>query len=136
MKMSRRTTLSRRSMLLGSCASVGALFCAAVWTDAFAEGAEQEVDDKARIIKIEARKFVYTPNEIRIRKGEKVVLQLTALDFVHGFSLPDFKIRTDIPPGKVTTVALNPTEAGRFTFLCDNFCGNGHEEMNGVIIVE
>jgi cytochrome c oxidase subunit 2 len=136
MKTSRRTTLSRRSMLLGSCASLGALFCAAVWMDASAEAPGKEGDEKARVIKIEARKFVYTPNEIRIKKGEKVVLQLTALDFVHGFSLPDFKIRTDIPPGKITTVALNPTEVGRFTFLCDNFCGNGHEEMNGVIIVE
>ncbi|RXZ33136.1 cytochrome c oxidase subunit II [Oxalobacteraceae bacterium CAVE-383] len=129
---------SRRSMLLGSAAGIGMLLCAAAWKEAGAEvPAEGEDKDKqARVIRIEAKKFVYTPNEIRIKKGEKVLLALTALDFVHGFNLPDFKLRTDIPPGKVTTVALNPMEAGRFTFLCDNFCGNGHEEMNGVIIVE
>jgi cytochrome c oxidase subunit 2 len=123
-------------MLLGSCAGVGALLCAAVWKTAGAAPQREDNNESARVIRIEAKKFVYTPNEIRIRKGEKVILELTALDFVHGFNLPDFKIRADIPPGKATIVALTPMEAGRFTFLCDNFCGNGHEEMNGIIIVE
>ena len=128
---------SRRSMLLGTCAGIGALACASVWKIAGAAPAgEDKKDDGARTIKIQAKKFEYTPNEIKVKKGEKIMLELTALDFVHGFNLPDFKIRTDIPPGKVTKVALNPTETGRFTFLCDNFCGDGHEEMNGILIVE
>jgi len=32
-------------------------------------------------------------------------------------------------------VRVVPEKAGRFTFLCDNFCGDGHEDMNGVIVV-
>jgi cytochrome c oxidase subunit 2 len=129
---------SRRSLLLGSLTGVGAILCGSVLSARAAAQAETQAGTQAkpRVIKIEAKKFVYTPNEITIKKGEQVILELTALDFVHGFSLPDFHTRADIPPGKVTTVMLNPTEAGRFTFLCDNFCGNGHEEMNGTIIVE
>jgi cytochrome c oxidase subunit 2 len=38
-------------------------------------------------------------------------------------------------PGQVTRVTLKPDSAGEFDFLCDNFCGTGHEEMNGEIIV-
>ncbi|HWZ46737.1 MAG TPA: cupredoxin domain-containing protein [Herbaspirillum sp.] len=123
---------SRRTLLLGALAGVGvgALCCGTMFS------MQAQAQAKPRIIKIEARKFVFTPNEITIKQGEQIILELTALDFIHGFSLPDFKMRTDIMPGKVTTLALNPTEVGRFTFLCDNFCGDGHETMNGSLIVE
>ncbi len=53
-----------------------------------------------------------------------------------GFNAPDFKVRTDIPPGKLMRVELTPDKAGTFTFFCDVFCGSGHEEMNGTFIVE
>src|SRR5471032_3021984 len=88
---------------------------------------------KERVIKIEARKFRFAPNVIELKKGEAVVLELTALDFPHGFSLPDFKIRADLVMGKPVRVKLKPEEAGQFGFLCDNFCGSGHEEMSGTL---
>jgi cytochrome c oxidase subunit 2 len=91
---------------------------------------------KERVIKIEARKFRFAPNVIELRKGEAVLLELTSLDFPHGFSLPDFKIRADLVMGKPVQVRLKPDQVGQFGFLCDNFCGSGHEEMAGTIIVK
>jgi cytochrome c oxidase subunit 2 len=44
-------------------------------------------------------------------------------------------IRTDLIPGKAVRVALKPEQAGEFPFLCDNFCGSGHEQMEGKISV-
>ncbi|MBF0747587.1 cupredoxin domain-containing protein, partial [Gemella sp. 19428wG2_WT2a] len=64
-----------------------------------------------------------------------VVLAFTAVDFIHGFFIPDLKIRADLLPGQLTQVRLTPGKAGEYAFLCDNFCGSGHEEMNGKIIV-
>jgi cytochrome c oxidase subunit 2 len=32
-------------------------------------------------------------------------------------------------------VRLMPDKVGTFTFLCDVFCGSGHETMNGTITV-
>jgi cytochrome c oxidase subunit 2 len=52
-----------------------------------------------------------------------------------GFNLPDFNVRGDIMPGKVTRVRFVPDKTGTFTFLCDLFCGSGHEEMNGKLTV-
>lgn len=95
----------------------------------------KEIAAKERIIAIEARKFVYTPNEITVKKDETVVLAFTAVDFIHGFFIPDMNIRADLKPGQVTEVRLTPGKAGEYAFLCDNFCGSGHEEMNGKIIV-
>jgi cytochrome c oxidase subunit 2 len=52
-----------------------------------------------------------------------------------GFNLPDFNVRADIVPGKVATVKLTPDKTGTFTFLCDIFCGEGHETMAGQLVV-
>ena len=52
-----------------------------------------------------------------------------------GFSIPDFVTRATIIPGQVTEVAMTPTKVGEFTFLCDVFCGSGHENMDGMLRV-
>ena len=90
---------------------------------------------KARVIKVVAKKFVYVPDEIRVKKGEAVVLQFSAPEVPMGFNLADFNLRTDIIPGKVATLLFTPDKAGSFTFVCDIFCGSGHEDMNGTLIV-
>lgn len=43
--------------------------------------------------------------------------------------------RADILPGNVAKIRVVPDKAGTFTFLCDIFCGAGHETMNGTITV-
>ena len=89
-----------------------------------------------RVIKIVAKKFNYTPDLITLKKGDPVTLEFTSLDFIHGFKVPDLGLRVDLPPGRPVLLHLTPEKSGRFLFLCDNFCGSGHEEMNGVIVVE
>jgi cytochrome c oxidase subunit II len=61
-----------------------------------------------------------------------VVLVLTSQDRIHGFKMPDFDLRTDIVPGQETRVTLTPDKAGSFTL----FCGDGHEDMEGTLVVE
>lgn len=125
------SSLARRKALLRICGIVPALGAAA-----FGASKLRAENEEGRVIEIEARRFRYTPNEIVVKRGETVTLALRAVDFAHGFSLPDLKLRTDLTPGKVVKVRLRPMQAGRFGFLCDNFCGDGHEEMNGTLIVE
>ena len=91
---------------------------------------------KERRIKIQAKKFEYTPNIIILKTGQLVVLEFTSVDFIHGFKIPDLNIRADLPPGQITKVRFTPDRAGEYEFLCDNFCGSGHEEMSGKIIVK
>ncbi|HMA09868.1 MAG TPA: cytochrome c oxidase subunit II, partial [Ramlibacter sp.] len=59
----------------------------------------------------------------------------TAPEVTMGFNLPDFGVRADLVSGKVTRVELTPDKAGSFTFLCDVFCGTGHEDMSGRLVV-
>jgi cytochrome c oxidase subunit 2 len=90
---------------------------------------------KEQVIKILARRFTYSPNQLTLKKGVPVVLELTTADVLMGFSAPDFRVRADIVPGKVAKVRLVPDKVGTFDFLCDIFCGSGHESMNGTITV-
>ncbi|MBI3369264.1 MAG: cupredoxin domain-containing protein [Burkholderiales bacterium] len=89
-----------------------------------------------RTIAIVARKFEYLPAEIKVRQGETIVLQLTAPEVAMGFYLATYALRVDIMPGKVSTLRLTADKPGRFEFSCDVFCGSGHEEMAGLLIVE
>jgi cytochrome c oxidase subunit 2 len=88
-----------------------------------------------RVVRIVAKRFSYTPSEVRLKKGEPVVLELISEDRVHGFKLPAFGIRTDVRPKEVTRVPLTPDKTGTFTFACDVFCGDGHDDMTGTLVV-
>jgi len=90
---------------------------------------------KERVIDIVAKRFEFVPDEIHVNQGETVILQFTAPDVPMGFNLADFGQRTDIVPGTVTTLRLRPDKVGSFTFSCDVFCGSGHEEMSGTLVV-
>jgi len=97
--------------------------------------AAQSAEPKEKVIRITAKKFNYTPGEVKLKKGVPVILEFRTQDVLMGFNLPDFNARADIVPGKTTRLRLVPDKTGTFVFLCDVFCGTGHEEMNGKLIV-
>jgi cytochrome c oxidase subunit 2 len=88
-----------------------------------------------RVIQVRAHKFTYEPDEITLKLNEPVTLEFTSADVTMGFNLPDFKVRSDIIPGKTSSVRFVPDKTGSFTFHCDIFCGDGHEDMDGTIHV-
>jgi len=87
------------------------------------------------VVKMTAKKFQYSPAQVTVKKGTPVVLELTSEDSKHGFNLPDFGVRADVKPGAVTRVTFTPDKTGTFTFACDVFCGSGHEDMSGTLVV-
>lgn len=88
-----------------------------------------------KVIRVTAKKFEFTPSEITVKKGEPLVLELTSADRGHGFYLPDFGVEAKLKPGAITRVSFTPEKAGKFNFACDVFCGSGHEEMSGTLVV-
>lgn len=94
-----------------------------------------ETPDKEQIIQISASMFDFKPSEITLKKDVPVVFELTSKDRHHGFNLPDFHMRADVMPGTVGKLRFTPRKIGTFTFICDVFCGDQHEEMSGTIRV-
>lgn len=101
-----------------------------------AGGVARLAADTPAEIRIAAKKFEFHPSKVTIKQGQPVTLVLTSEDRIHGFKMPDLGLRAEIVPGQETRVSLTPDKAGSFTFFCDVFCGDGHEEMDGTLTVE
>ena len=83
-----------------------------------------------------AKKFDFTPSTITVSEGDRVKLTVTAVDVPHGFSIDELGIKQDIEVGKPTTVEFVASKKGAFRFYCSLFCGQGHKEMEGELIVK
>jgi cytochrome c oxidase subunit II len=89
-----------------------------------------------QVIHVTAKKFEFSPAVIEVKVGVPVVLEFTSADRKHGFALPDFKIDEQIEAGGVIRIRFLPDRAGTFPFHCSVFCGSGHEDMGGTIVVK
>lgn len=92
--------------------------------------------EEPRVITITAKRFEFSPKEIILKQGETVKLELTSEDITHGFFVKPLGVDEDIVPGKTTEVVLTPKAPGRYTTICDHFCGAGHGGMKMTIVVE
>lgn len=91
---------------------------------------------RAAEFEIICRKSFYTPNQITVKKGEKVKLSLKSMDVPHGFAIDELNIATEVAPGPPVVVEFTPTRAGKFEFYCVVRCGKDHLKMRGTLIVE
>jgi cytochrome c oxidase subunit 2 len=121
--------MTRRFMLQGAVLGAGAAIVRAGLAQVGQEAGAP------RVIELTARRFVYEPNEIALKAGERVVVAIKSIDFTHGMNIPDLGKRLDLVPGRVTRLELHPQAPGVIDFVCDNFCGDGHEEMHGRFVV-
>ena len=99
-------------------------------------GAWRLAAEPADEIAIAASKFEFTPETVTVKLGQPMTLVLTSYDRIHGFKVAELGIRTDIVPDRETRLTFVPDKPGRFTFFCDIFCGDGHDEMSGTLVVE
>jgi len=87
-------------------------------------------------IQVTLRKYEFNPGSLRVKKGERVKLVMTAADHDHGFKLDDFNINQKIPKETTVVVEFTADKAGTFQFRCSNVCGIGHRGMKGTLVVE
>jgi cytochrome c oxidase subunit 2 len=92
--------------------------------------------DEPRVIEIVARRFAFEPSEIQVTVGERVRLMVRTADGLHGIEIKKFKITKEIPRGtKPVVIDFTPGEAGRFPIFCSEYCGDGHDDMKGTLVV-
>jgi cytochrome c oxidase subunit 2 len=61
--------------------------------------------------------------------GANVRLRLLAADVIHSFFVPAFLVKRDMIPGVDNSIEIRPTEEGRFSGVCAEFCGLDHWRM-------
>lgn len=74
-------------------------------------------------------------NELRVAQGRPVKLVMISEDVIHGFFIPDYRIKQDILPGQYTTLWLSPDRAGTYEIFCTQYCGVGHSTMRARLVV-
>lgn len=96
----------------------------------------EEVNGKMeRTIHVGVRQYVWEPKVIKAKKGELVRLLIHNADVKHGLVIPDLGVYQEIPEDGAV-VEFIPDKAGSFEFFCSVWCGEGHMEMRGKIIIE
>ena len=85
---------------------------------------------------VTARKYEFSPNVIKAKRGDHIRLVITALDRSHGFKLEAFHIDQKLTKGQPVTVEFTADQSGTFSFQCSQFCGLGHQKMKGQLTVE
>lgn len=83
-----------------------------------------------------AKKWEFSPRTITVNKGDTVKLTIRSVDVKHGFDLSAFNINENLEPGQDTLVQFVADKTGTFEFSCSVYCGSGHSEMEGQLIVE
>jgi cytochrome c oxidase subunit 2 len=121
----------RTAQILLAIATLGGFDGLASHSQAFAPETQQVHE-----IAVTAKKYEFSPNPIRVAKGEHVRLVITAVDHDHGFKLDAFGITQSIKKGASATIEFTADKAGTFPFRCSVFCGLGHAGMKGALIVE
>jgi cytochrome c oxidase subunit 2 len=79
---------------------------------------------------------VIVADDLHLPVGKPVKVLLRSLDVIHDFYVPEFRAKMDLMPGLVTYFWFTPTRTGTFEVLCAAFCGVGHPQMRGSVVVE
>jgi len=116
-------------------------------------GAQAETEEPVQVVAMTAKKYDYSPDEIRVKQGTRVQLKIRATDRTHGFKFrlypegspeegePGLQMKDNQNAFKleqnqeriIEFVAVRP---GTYVFRCSIFCGMGHRGMSGKVIVE
>jgi rubrerythrin len=103
------------------------------------EQEEKELGQQKTILKevtITVEKCEFTPREIKVNKGETIVLKIIAKDAPAGFRCINFQLNEYISPGKDFEVQFLADTAGEFEFFSNVPCALGNEKMKGKFIIE
>ena len=74
-------------------------------------------------------------NALHVPTGRPVQLTMISQDVFHSFSIPDFRIKREVIPGRYSTVWFQATEPGSYHLFCTQYCGTQHSGMIGTITV-
>jgi cytochrome c oxidase subunit II len=74
-------------------------------------------------------------NELHVPVGRKVKLTMTTEDVLHDFSIPAFRTKADVVPGRYTYLWFEATKPGAYHLFCAEYCGLNHSGMIGTVYV-
>ena len=101
-----------------------------------AYGVSGEVVEEIREIRVEAVKYEFNPPIIVVNSGERVRIKLNSADADHGFAIEEIGFDLKGEKGMVTEKEFTAPEPGVYVIKCSVYCGLGHNNMAGTLVVK
>ena len=79
-------------------------------------------------------KGVVSPT-LYLARGQAAKLEISSLDVIHSFWVPEFGQKQDALPGRINPLVITPTKTGTYPVICTELCGLGHSLMRSQSIV-
>jgi cytochrome c oxidase subunit 2 len=102
-------------------------------------------DDSAVAVNVTGLQFAWlfnyvgtevTSGELHLPVGRDALLNITAMDVIHAFWVPEFRIKQDAVPGRTIPIRISPTVEGTYPLICAELCGAYHGVMRSQVIVQ
>lgn len=105
------------------------------YNKAYTEPKVNKIDDKTYPVFAVAQMWQFQPAQIYIPVGSEVDFYLTSKDVVHGFHIPDKNLNMMAVYGNINKMTVKFDKPGVYDITCHEYCGVGHQNMQGQVIV-
>lgn len=105
------------------------------------------VDPEAVVVKVTGLQWSWTfeypavngltvvSDELHLPVGKQVLLRMSSNDVIHSFWVPEFRVKQDLVPGRITELRITPTVMGNYKVRCAELCGTSHAYMEKPVVV-
>ena len=97
-------------------------------------GVETNDDGSVTVTMVGAR-YGFYPEVIEVPANTPVTFRLASADVLHGVHVPFTNMATMVVPGYVSEVTTSFPKPGEYSFLCNEYCGLGHDQMWSRLVV-
>jgi cytochrome c oxidase subunit II len=107
-------------------------------------GAIRVIDPSALQVKVTAGQWYWryaypeygvSSTDLYLPVNRQIDLQMTSVDVIHSFWVPEFRVKQDIIPGRTVDLRVTPSLIGDYKVRCSELCGLRHAYMEGKVTV-
>jgi cytochrome c oxidase subunit II len=107
----------------------------------------RRADPEAMVVKVTGLQWTWTfeyepvdgvtvvSKELHVPVGKQILLRMTSNDVIHSFWVPEFRVKQDVVPGRITELRVTPTLEGNYEVRCAELCGTAHYSMESPVVV-
>ena len=96
----------------------------------------QKYASKFKEVKLEAYQYGFFPDPLIVKKGDIVTLNISSRDVTHGVYIKEYGINVRVSKGAPLKIEFFADKPGTFDIICSVYCGSGHSDMKGRLIVQ
>jgi cytochrome c oxidase subunit 2 len=85
--------------------------------------------------KFEYPEYGITTRELYLPEDKPILLRMESTDVIHSFWVPEFRVKQDLVPGRVTELRITPTRIDEYKVRCAELCGTSHYAMEQPVVV-